>query len=305
MVRRGSMHGSADAGSGQFGVPIESALARRERLANMADYTFGQERVFPELVEALLAEVPEGANVLEVGAASGLLTHPLLEKSGYLTALEPSSGMLRRLLETDVAGSSRLSVVQGLVEDMPAENFFDVAVVTFTPRRGVGLLRLLLELAMRVIDRVVMLLDTEGTLDWAYLTKAAAAQGFDVRLHMVTSRPGEHGERKHAAVFVADIGGWVPSLPTHDAWGVADARELSVPYPAPRGSATRLVRYFLTGGDRAVLVQTDPRGVERLYGNLRTAAHRLAKDEITVRRHGEHIQLVRLPRAEEEAEPFE
>jgi len=299
------MHDSADAGSGQFGVPIEPALARRERLANMADYTFGQERVFPELVEALLTEVPEGANVLEVGAASGLLTHPLLEKAGYLTALEPSSGMLRRLLETDVAGSSRLSVVQGMVEDMPAENFFDVAVVTFTPRRGVGLLRLLLELAMRVIDRVVMLLDTEGTLDWAYLTKAATAQGFDVRLHMVTSQPGEHGERKHAAVFVADVGRWVPSLTAHDAWDVSDARELSVPYPAPRGSATRLVRYFLTGGDRAVLVQTDPRGVERLYGNLRTAAHRLAKDEITVRHHGEHIQLVRLPKAEEEAEPFE
>jgi SAM-dependent methyltransferase len=305
MARQENMPSLGSTASDQFGLPLDSALARRERLANMADYNFGQDRLFPELVEALLHEVPEGANVLEVGAASGLLTRPLLERAGYLTALEPSAGMLRRLLETEVAGSPRLSVVQGMVEDMPAENFFDAAVVTFTPRRGVGLLRLLLELSMRVIDRVVMLLETEGTLDWAYLTRAAASQGFDIRLHMVTSSPDEHGARKHAAVFVADVGGWEPSMPAQDAWAVSDARELSVPYPSPRGAATRLVRYFLNGGDRAILVQTDVRGVERLYGNLRTAAHRLAKDEITVRRHGDQIQLVRLPKAEDEAEPFE
>ena len=47
-----------EASNNQFGVPIESALARRERLANRYDYDFGQERVFPELVEALLEEVP-------------------------------------------------------------------------------------------------------------------------------------------------------------------------------------------------------------------------------------------------------
>ena len=71
-----------------------------------------------------------------------------------------------------------------------------------------------------------------------------------------------------------------------------------MPLPAPRGTATRLVRSFLSGGDRALRVRTDPRGIERLYGNLRTAAHRLAKDEITVRRHGDVIHLVRLPKAE-------
>lgn len=304
MTQRGSMHGGA-ASPDQFGVPIDSALARRERLANISDITFGQERLFPELVKALLAEVPQDANVLEVGAATGLLTGPLLTKAGYLTAIEPSAGMLRKLLETEVAGSLRLSVVQGMVEDLPAENLFDVAVVTFTPRRGAGLLRLLLELTMRVIDRVVMLLETENALDWAYLARSASVQGFNVRLHLVTSKPGEHGERKHGAVFVADVAEWEPTFPAQDAWAVADARELSVPYPAPRGAATRLVRYFLSGGDRAILVQTDVRGVERLYGNLRTAAHRLAKDEITVRRHGDLVQLVRLPKGEDEAEPFE
>ena len=72
-----------------------------------------------------------------------------------------------------------------------------------------------------------------------------------------------------------------------------------MPYPAPRGAATRLVRYFLAGGDRAILVQTDARGAERLYGNLRTAVHRLGRDEVTVRRTDEGIQIVRLPRAVE------
>ncbi len=303
MGTRGSARGAPP--PDRFGVPIESALARRERLANIADIHFGQERIFDELVEALLAEVPDNANVLEVGAASGLLTRPLLEKAGYLTALEPSAGMLRRLLATEVADSPRLSVVQGMVEDLRLETFYDVAVVTFTPRRGVGLLRLLLELATRVLDRVVMLLETENTLDWAYLSRAAAIQGFDVRLHIVTSPPDTEGQRRRAAVFVADVASWEPVLATQDAWIVTDARELSVPFPAPRGTATRLVRYFLSGGDRAVLVKTDPRGVERLYGNLRTAAHRLGKDEITVRLHGDSVQIVRLPKAEEAAEPFE
>lgn len=291
-----------DVSADQFGVPIESALERRERIANMADIQFGQERIFPELLDALLEEVPEGANVLEVGAATGLVTRPLLERAGHVTALEPSAGMLRRLLASDVASSDRLSVIQGMVEDLRPEIFYEAAVVTFTPRRGVGLLRLLLELATLVLDRVVMLLETENTLDWAYLARAAAAQGFDVRLHIVTSPPSAEGARKRAAILVADVANWDPQFPDEQAWAVSDAREIEVPYPAPRGSATRLVRFFLAGGDRAVLVNTDPKGVERLYGNLRTAAHRLGRDELTVRRHGASIQLVRLPKAGEASE---
>ena len=87
----------------RFGVPIESALERRERLANLYDYEFGQERIFPELVFALLHEIPEDARLLEVGAATGLLTEPILARAGHLTALEPSAGMLRRLLAKDVS----------------------------------------------------------------------------------------------------------------------------------------------------------------------------------------------------------
>jgi hypothetical protein len=81
-------------------------------------------------------------------------------------------------------------------------------------------------------------------------------------------------------------------------WG-DDAKSLDVPYPAPRGTATRLVRYFLAGGDRALTLRTDKEGMERLYGNLRTAVHRLAREEVTVRRHEGSIQLVRLPGTEE------
>lgn len=38
----------------RFGVPLETTLARRERLANQYSYEYGRERVFPDLVEALL-----------------------------------------------------------------------------------------------------------------------------------------------------------------------------------------------------------------------------------------------------------
>ncbi len=291
--------GSAGSPPDRFGVPIESVLERRDRLADISDIKFGEERVFPRLVEVLLAEVPEGASVLEVGAATGVLTAPLLQKAGYLTALEPSAGMLRRLLETDIAESDRLSVVQGMVEDLRHEVLYDVAVVTFTPRRGTGLVRLLQELATRVVDRVVMLLEVENTLDWAYVARAASIQGFDVWLRIVSSRPDASGNRRRAAVFVADVANWEAVFAAEDAWTISDAREVEVPYPAPRGTATRLVRFLQSGSDRALRVQTDPQGIDRLYGNLRTAAHRLAKDEITVRSHGGVIHLVRLPKPEE------
>jgi hypothetical protein len=279
-------------------VPIDSSLARRERLADRYDIDFGQERVFPELQEALVDEIEEGANVLEVGAATGLLTRPILSKAGSLTALEPSEGMLRRLLASEVAASPNLRIKQGMVEDLLHDETYDMAVVTFTPRRGMGLLRLLMELAMRVFDKVVMLLDDDGSMDWAYLARSAAMQGMDVDLKMVIARAsGEPPEeRKRAAVLVARVANWEPSIAPVEGWA-DDAREIQVPYPAPRGAATRLVRYFLAAGDRAILVETDPRGVERLYGNLRTAVHRIGRDEVTVRRSGDEIQIMRLPKS--------
>jgi len=189
----------------QFGVPLESTLARRERIADRYDYDFGQERVFPALVDALLAEIPEGIDLLEVGAATGLLTRPLLTKAHRLTALEPSVGLLRRLLASDVAADSRLGTIKGLVEDLSEDAHFDVAVVTFSPRRGMGLLHLLTALASHVRDRVVMLLDDDGSLDWAYLARAASLQGFNVRLHIVVELVADGVEPRRAVVLVADV----------------------------------------------------------------------------------------------------
>ncbi|MFA5843955.1 MAG: class I SAM-dependent methyltransferase [Coriobacteriia bacterium] len=278
-----------------LGVPFESTIARRERLADNYDIDFGQERIFPELLAAVLEEVPEGADVLEVGAATGLATRPLLGRAGTVTAMEPSAGMLRRLLASDVADSPKLRTIKGLVEELPALPSFDAAVVTFTPRRGVALARLLTELGKRVRDRVVMMLDEDRSLDWAYLARGAAAQGFDVTLRIVSTADS----RRHAVLLIARLHGAVvpeQGAEPEDEWAV-DAREIAVPFPAPRGAATRLIRYFLAGGDRAVLVRTDPEGVDRLYGNLRTAVHRLGRSELTVRRDGDAVQVVRLPRA--------
>lgn len=279
----------------RFGVPIDSAIARRERLANRFDYAFGQERVFPEVVEMLLSSIPEGARVLEVGAAIGLLTQPLLTKAGVLTALEPSEGMLRRLLKLEVSETDNLIARKGMVEDLRSEEMFDVAVVTFTPRRGLGLLSMLTELALHVRDKVILLLDEEGTLDWAYVARSAAHQGFDVRMRFVNPPDDEH----HRVVFIsAAVANWNPLVAAAEDWAT-DAREVTVPFPAPRGTATRLVRYAQAGGDRALLVRTSAEGLDRLYGNLRTAVHRLGRDELTVRRVDDGIQIVRLPRAGE------
>lgn len=279
----------------QFGVPIESALARRERLANKYDYDFGQERIFLQLVPAVLAVIPDDVEMLEVGAATGLMTAPLLTKAKSLTALEPSPGLLRRLISSEVASDPRLGTMQGMVEDLSAEAIFDVAVVTFTPRRGIGLLHLLTTLARHVRRRVVMLLDDDGSLDWAYLARAASLQGFDVCVHLVTEA-GVKTEPRRAAILVADIGAVAPDMEPEEIWEF-ESRTLDVPFPAPRGAATRLVRYFLTAGERALLIRTDEKGLDRLYGNLRTAVHRLGREEVTVRRTDEGVQIVRLPKA--------
>jgi hypothetical protein len=283
-----------------LGAQFETAVARRERLADNYDIDFGQERVFPELVDAMLREVPADRKVLEVGAATGLLTRPLLEHSAGVTAMEPSHGLLHRLLTSDVASSPKLRTLPGIVEDLPAAVGYDVAVVTFTPRRGIALLRLLHELAVRVADRVVVLLPDDTSMDWAYLARSASTEGFEVHLRLVHSTEG-----RRAVVMTACVEGWMPTPTRIEDWAV-DARQVTVPYPPPRGAATRLVRYFLSGGDRALSLATDPRGVARLYGNLRTAAHRLGRDVVTVRRQGDVVQLLRLPKPQEpgRGEPF-
>jgi hypothetical protein len=276
-------------------VPIESTLARREWLANQYDYDFGQERIFVQLVMALLDEIPGDVEMLEVGAATGLMTGALLSKASSLTALEPSPGMLRRLVSSDVASDPRLGTMLGMAEDLAPDAVFDVAVVTFTPRRGIGLLHLLTTLAAHVRQRVVMLLDDDGSLDWAYLARAASLQGFDVRVHLVSEMASSATDPRRAAVLVAEVSQFSGELEPEDTWEF-ETRTIDVPYPVPRGTATRLVRYFLTAGERALLIRVDARAAERLYGNLRTAVHRIGREEVTVRRSDEGIQIVRLPK---------
>jgi precorrin-6B methylase 2 len=274
-----------------LGIPIETAMASRDRIAAEVGLDFGRDLVFPELIDALLMEVPEGSLVLEVGAATGIITGELVPHAGMVTAIEISEGMLQLLLCTDVADAENLRVMQGLVEELPCEIAFDVAVVSFTPRRGHALTLLMSELAQRVAGRIVVVFPDDRALDWAYLARTSAAQGFEVDIHMVR---GE--EEHHGVILVAGVEGYVPRPPSDvEQWSV-DAREIAVPFPPPRGTAARLVRYFLSAGDRAVLITTDPRGLQRLYGNLRTAAHRLGQGEVTVRLQDEAIQIVRLPK---------
>jgi SAM-dependent methyltransferase len=271
-----------------LGVPLDLERARRDRLA--AEGVFGADRVFDEATVALLAEVPAGACVLEVGAATGVLTRPLLERAGHVTAMEISAGMLARLLETDVASSPKLTTLQGIVEDLPASRDFDCAVVTFTPRRGLALAYLLEELAARVTDRVVMLLEDDTSLDWAYLARYASADGFDVRMRVVSDETGE----RRAVVLVADVANRAVREAPAD-WGL-DAREIVLGSPVPRGTSVRLVRQFLAMGDRAMRVRVPRQNMERLWGNLRTAAHREG-GEVAVHRQGDELLLVRMPLA--------
>jgi hypothetical protein len=143
-----------------------------------------------------------------------------------------------------------------------------------------------------------MLLDDEGSLDWAYLARAASLQGFDVSLRIVSESYPDEDEARRAVVLVTDVSHWCSDVEPEDVWEF-ESRTVDVPYPPPRGAATRLVRYFLTAGERALLVRTDEHGIDRLYGNLRTAVHRLGRDEVTVRRTDDGVQIVRLPKAME------
>jgi hypothetical protein len=274
-----------------LGMPYETAASQRDQLADEFGPEWGAERVFRELVQVLSEEVPWGCVLLEVGAASGAITRELLHWSAHVTAMEVSARMLEELRASNIGDHEHLETMQGIVEDLPREIIYDVAVVTFTPRRGLALVQLVAELAVRVSDRIVMIFDDDQSMDWAYLARSASARGLDVRVRLVS---GEDGRR--AVVLTAYVVGFEPTMTTEDDWGI-DARELCVPYPAPRGAAARLVRYFLSVGDRALLVTTAPEGAARLYGNLRTAAHRLARGEVTVRQHEDAIQLVRLPRS--------
>jgi len=324
-------------------------MLRRDRAATHEGANFGAHAVFKELAERLLAEVKPGQKVLEVDAATGIITRLLLARGVEVTALEPSSAFVNKFLNQ--IDDEHLTVIEGFTENLPpTDEPYDQAVISFPARRGIGLLTLLTELAPLVQRRILVIMPDDGSLDWAYLARGAALEGFEVTLRFITehaqpddllSRAANKDATDREIVGVdhggveSDVGaekpdGGTAAGPTkcpyliqdidlirravlirverstelrpirgEEAWALA-ARTIHVPYPVPRGAATRLVRYFMAGGDRAVLITTHSDGLIRLYGNLRTAAHRIARDEVTVRRVDEGIQLLLIPRVERE-----
>jgi hypothetical protein len=294
----------------RFGATLASLLDRRDRQEAAEGANFGTDRLFKGLAETILKELPPASSVREVDPAAGLFTRVLLTESDLssVTALEPAFAFLPYLHDID---DERLTVVKGFTEDLPSSLRFDTALISFTSRRGRGLLALINELLPRVRGTIFLLLPDDGSLDWAYVLRAAAFEGLNIDARFLVDRPvlqklstdgaqdgSELLQVKRAVVLRIRAGASSdPSalVGVHPAIWDLTTRTIEVPCPVPRGAATRLVRYFMSGSDRAVLIKTDPDGIARLYGNLRTAAHRLARDEVTVRRTKEGVQLLLIP----------
>ncbi|MCL2324019.1 MAG: hypothetical protein FWC48_00360 [Actinomycetia bacterium] len=302
----------------RFGADFDNLMLRRDRAASHEGANFGSRRMFKELAERVLGEVKPGYRVLEVDAATGILTRLLLARGAEVTALEPSSVFVKKFLRA--IDDEHLQVFTGFTEDLPTQpedQLFDLAVVSFPSRRGIGLLALIDELIVLVRKSILLVMPDDGSLDWAYLTRGAALEGYEVSTRFITEHnapsaafsrgkdknadcpylPQDIDMVKRAVLLHVEQRAKLRPIRAEEAWALA-ARTIHVPYPVPRGAATRLVRYFMAGGDRAVLITTDDAGLPRLYGNLRTAAHRIARDEVTVRRVDEGVQLMLIPRVE-------
>jgi len=295
----------------RFGATLESLLDRRDRLALTRGGAYGSTFVGKQLIEAVLAYIKPGQRLLEVDAGPGLFTRLFLSRGADVVALEPShrfAGELRALAAeglTHRAGdqehvAGKLRVVEGFTEDLPIDERYDLAVVTFPARRGVGLLSLINELAPMVDGPIVVVMPDDGSLDWAYLCRAAAIEGAESHIRFIAegkyAGSRDLAEVKRAVLLVVERLDRIQPMRLEHAWDL-QARTIDVPYPVPRGAATRLVRYFIAGGDRSVIIKTDAIGLNRLHGNLRTAAHRIARDEVTVRRIDDGIQLMLIPKA--------
>ena len=255
----------------------------------------GEVEFVPAVVDLLMSEIGQGSHVLEVEATSAGLTRKLLLEAGHVTVLAPSADAMDDLLGADLLGAERLSISPGPVEGLGYATYYDVALVAYPSMRGMGLLHTIAGLATHVHDRVIVLMEDEGTLDWAYLARTAVSQGFAVRLHLLALPRTDDGIARRAVVLVTDLGDWQPSLISAATWSGDDAQSVHVPYPLERGTATNLVRGFLEGADRAMSLSTDAEGIGRLHGAIRTAVHRLAREEVTVRRTGDIIRVMRVP----------
>jgi len=299
----------------QYGTSLESLLERRERVAKGEGANYGAGRMFSQLAETILKMLPAGeGKILEIDAGAGLFSQILLDQGYHVTAIEPVAMLYRRLEEID---NDRLEAYRGFVEDVFEERDFDdqaefdAAIVTFPARRGRGILALTCELLSLAKDKVILVLPDDGSVDWSSTMRAIALKGFKVTTEFIVDTAAieraqemgafDLGTIKRAMLMTIDAKPLIkrPLSPSQiiTAWG-ATIRVIEVPYPAPRGAATRLIRYFKAGGDRSILIKTDPEGMHHLYGNLRTAAHRIAREQITVRRVDNGIQLMQIVRNE-------
>lgn len=280
----------------RFGATLESLLDRRERAAIHEGSAFGEHVLSRKLISGLAPYVHAGIEVLEVDPGPGHLTKGLLKCGARITALEPSPLFVSDLQA--LGDGENLTIFEGFTENLPGDAHFDVALVSFPARRGAGLLALVNEIAPLVVGKILVVLPDDGSLDWAYLSRACAIEGFQVRTEFyIESEKISIHDMKRAVLLVIEKVGPYRDLRLDGVWEL-EARTIHVPYPVPRGAATRLVRYFVAGGDRAVLIATEPLGLNRLYGNLRTAAHRIARDEVTVRRVDDGVQLMLIPKTD-------
>ncbi|MCL2526158.1 MAG: hypothetical protein FWE46_03805 [Coriobacteriia bacterium] len=301
----------------QYGTPLESLLERRERVAKSEGANYGATKMFPALAEKIFAELgnQEGRDrrILEIDAGAGLFTKQLLAAGYQVTALEPAPLLHKILAEPDIEG---LDVHLGFVEDQyfPEPDdlaYFDSAVVSFPARRGRGILALICELLPLAQNKVILVLPDDGSVDWSSTMRAISLKGYHARAEFIVDTPAivqaqksgqlDLSQIKRAMLMIIDT---APIIDTPlcssqiiNAWGAA-IRVIEVPYPVPRGAATRLIRYFKAGGDRSILIKTEPEGMHHMYGNLRTAVHRIARDQISVRRVDNGIQLMQIIQSE-------
>ena len=307
----------------QYGTSLESLLERRERVAKSEGENYGASRMFSKLAEAILKTLPpsgssgsSGGRILEVDAGAGLFSKLLLDQGYHVTAVEPVPMLYRRLEEI---GNDRLEAHLGFIEDLLAKKAFgnqvefDAAVVTFPARRGRGILALTCELLSLTSNKIILVLPDDGSVDWSSTMRTIALKGFKVTTEFIVDTVAieraqesgagnfDLGSIKRAMLMIVDATPLIKqplcSSQVITAWG-ATIRVIEVPYPAPRGAATRLIRYFKAGGDRSILIKTEAEGMHHLYGNLRTAAHRIAREQITVRRVDNGIQLMQIVQSE-------
>lgn len=286
----------------RFGATLESLLVRRERMASHEDFVSGNRVKILELGRAILDHIKPSMKVLEVDAGPGHFTRALIRVGVDLSILEPTGVFVRSLqkLVEDKGAKDKVKIYHGFSEELPKDEHYDVALISFPARRGTGLLALVNELVGIVNGEILVVLPDDGSLDWAYLTRATAMQGLEARAEFYVDHDVEDpNEAARAALIVIKKAKEFRELKKNVSWDLA-ARTITVPYPVPRGAATRLVRYFMAGGDRAVIIKTEAVALNRLYGNLRTAAHRIARDEVTVRRIDDGVQLMLIPHADEQ-----